>query len=67
MLDISHNTELTSLDCYNNHLETLDVRSNPHLSSLNCKGNGVLDIWLLNGQIINSFQYDEGIAILHYE
>ena len=38
-LDVSKNTELTSLNCNNNQLTTLDVSSNKKLESLYCDKN----------------------------
>ena len=38
-LDLSHNTQLTSLNCGFNKLTTLDVSQNTQLTSLNCYSN----------------------------
>ena len=38
-IDVSNNTELTSLCCYNNQLASLDVSQNTALSTLWCFGN----------------------------
>lgn len=38
-LDVSNNTELTSLDCINNKLTKLDISKNTKLTYLNCNGN----------------------------
>ena len=38
-LDVSHNTALESLYCYNNQLTVLDVSNNPTLAKLHCGRN----------------------------
>ena len=38
-IDLSHNTELTELDCSYNSLNTLDVSNNTQLDELYCSGN----------------------------
>ena len=35
-------TELTSLDCHQNNIESLDLSSNTKLKTLDCSGNGML-------------------------
>ena len=45
-LDVSHNTQLESLDCYSNRLTSLDVSKNTQLMYLDCSHNnlGSLDV-----------------------
>ena len=38
-LDISHNTQLTKLNCLNNSLSSLDISQNTQLTKLCCSGN----------------------------
>ena len=38
-LDISHNTQLTKLNCLNNNLSSLDISQNTQLTKLCCSGN----------------------------
>jgi len=61
-IDLSHNTELTELDCAYNNLTTLDVSNNTKLTKLDCSGNNFtgLDLskntqlktlWCLNSKL----------------
>ena len=38
-IDISHNTQLTVLNCHNNSLNSLDISQNTQLEALYCSGN----------------------------
>ena len=40
-IDLSHNTQLNRLDCYNNNLTTLDVSGCTQLNSLSCFDNNL--------------------------
>jgi len=40
-LDVSHNTQLTELNCYNNSLNSLDVSKNTQLTYLYCENNSL--------------------------
>ena len=38
-IDVSHNTQLTELDCFRNDISSLDVSKNTQLKTLSCHGN----------------------------
>ena len=67
-LDVSHNTALTNLYCFDNQLTSLDVSQNTSMSTLRCESNPTLiDIWLKNGQTIQTFSYDTDVATIRYK
>jgi len=66
-LDVSRNTSLTDLRCYVNQLVSLDLSANKLLDYVDCVPNPDLtDIWLSQGQTIQSFSYP-GTATIHYK
>ena len=66
-LDVSCCPDLQTLSCNSNQIAQLDVRQNPKLDVLYCSSNpNLLDIWLKDGQTIQTFQYDSWTT-LHYE
>ena len=66
-LDVSRNTSLTDLRCYANQLVSLDLSANKLLEDVMCDANPDLsDIWLSQGQTIQSFSYPS-TATIHYK
>ena len=45
-LNLTHNTALTTLECYENTLETLDLSKNTALTALNCSKNVLKNIYI---------------------
>ena len=67
-LDLSHNPALVGLSCGKNRLTVLDVSYCKELSILSCSENPSLtEIWLAEGQTIEQFTYDTGVATLKYK
>ncbi|MBO7603418.1 MAG: leucine-rich repeat domain-containing protein [Bacteroidales bacterium] len=67
-LDVSKNTDLKSLYCNNNLLTVLDVSNNLLLTRLTCNNNPYLtEIWLREGQVINSLTYDTYTSTIKYK
>ena len=54
-LDISNNTLLTKLNCYDNGLATLDVTSHTLLTELTCGSNDFVDIDISNNTRLTKF------------
>lgn len=53
-LDVSKNTELTALYCYNNLIKTLDVRGNLKITEFYCYNNQLMSLDLSNNTSITS-------------
>jgi hypothetical protein len=55
-LDVSQNTALTNLYCYNNQLTSLDVSANTALTSLNCYNNQLTSLDVSGNTALTSLQ-----------
>lgn len=67
-LDITGDVDLQRVYCYHNNLNTLDLSTNTSLTTVNCTSNPYLtDIWVKSGQTFQSFEYDSGVATIHFK
>ena len=64
-IDLSHNTQLNRLDCYNNNLTTLDVSGCTQLNSLSCFDNNLTTLDVShNTQLKNLYCGDNNLTSL---
>lgn len=57
-LDVSHNTALATLNCYNNQLTELDVSNNTALSTLSCYSNELTALDVSNNTVLTELRCD---------
>ena len=64
-LDVSKNTELTTLICFKNSIKTLDLSKNTKLTSIHCYYNSINDLKIGSLDVLTSLRcYNNGLTSL---
>ena len=54
MIDVSNNTKLLRLNCWNNHLTDIELSQNPALTMLRCWGNQIRSLNVSNNLLLGT-------------